>query len=135
MAGAELTAPAHSRDPARGRRLAAARAAVRAVPRPLVALLVAATVLSVAWAVFTAPFDGPDEIGHAAYVQQLAETGDGPQGGATSRGRDLSSEGRALLFWANLDALARNDATRPAWSPAELHQYRRASRGAARDDG
>ena len=108
------------------------------MPRPLVALLLAATVLSVAWAVVTAPLDGPDEIGHAAYVQHLAETGDGPHGGDTgtpSGPRQVSTEARALLFWGNLAALARNDATRPAWSEPEQDAYRRAARDAARDDG
>lgn len=132
LAGA-VTAPARPGDHAKPRPGAAALALVGRIPRPLAALLLAATVLSVAWAVVTAPLDGPDEIGHAAYVQHLAETGDGPHGG--TRDRDVSSEMRALLFWGNLDALARNDDARPAWSAAEQRAYRRATRGAARDDG
>jgi len=138
MAGAELTAPEPARAARVARPLAAVRDAARRFPRPLAALLLAATILSVAWAVVTAPLDGPDEIGHAAYAQHLAETGDGPSGGEegqATRPRDVSSELRALLFWENLDALARNDATRPAWSAAEQDSYRRAARGAARDDG
>jgi hypothetical protein len=135
MSGA-VSAPVRAPDHAVARWAASAIARMRRAPRPLVAQLLAATALSVAWAVVTAPLDGPDEIGHAAYVQHLAETGDGPRGSDPAHpGRGVSSEAEALLFWANLEALARNDETRPAWSAAEQDAYRRAARGAARDDG
>ena len=36
-------------------------------------LLAVSAILGICWATFTAPFQGPDEIAHTAYLQNLAE--------------------------------------------------------------
>jgi 4-amino-4-deoxy-L-arabinose transferase-like glycosyltransferase len=51
---------------------------VRSAPRELVALLAVALIVALGWAIVLPPFQGPDEITHVNYVQQLAETGEGP---------------------------------------------------------
>lgn len=109
-----------------------ARSAV--FPRPLAALLAAATVLSVAWTFFTPPLSGPDESGHAGYVQQLAQTGNGPSVGATT-GTAVPSEMEALIRWRNLDSVVGVPTARPGWSSAEHAAWAKAARHAARDDG
>jgi 4-amino-4-deoxy-L-arabinose transferase-like glycosyltransferase len=103
-------------------------------PRPLAALLGAATVLSIAWALFTPPLSGPDESGHAAYVQQLAQTGHGPDVGITD-GKPVSSEMQALIDWRNLDSVVGVSTARPGWSDAEHAAWERAARDADRGDG
>jgi hypothetical protein len=103
-------------------------------PRPLAALLAAATVLSVAWTLFTPPLSGPDESGHAGYVQQLAQTGNGPSVGATS-GHPVSSELQALITWRNLDSVISVSTARPGWSAAEHAAWEKAARDADRGDG
>ncbi len=129
-ATAGAVAPAAASRP----RAAGVRTRAAAVPRPLVALLAAATVLAVAWAVLTPSLAGPDESAHAAYVQQLAETGHGPHVGRTA-GRPLSSEMQALVDWRNLDAVVAQATARPGWSAAEHAAWERAARDAPRDDG
>jgi hypothetical protein len=110
------------------------RVRVSVFPRPLAALLAAATVLSVAWTFLTPPLTGPDESGHAGYVQQLAQTGNGPDVGATG-GRPVSSEMQALLTWRNLDEVIGVPTGRPGWSAAEHTAWENASRGADRGNG
>lgn len=116
-----------------GRRLRAG-AAVRAIPRPLAALLIAATLLQVAWALFTPALQGPDETGHAAYVQRLAETGDGPDA-ATTQGGLRSAELEAFIRWHNVASVVGMAAGRPGWSEAERAAWERVERDARRDDG
>jgi len=110
------------------------RSASRAIPRPLLALLGAATLLSVAWALFTPAFQGPDETGHAAYVQKLAETGDGPDVGPTPGGTQ-SQEMEALIHWQNLAPLVGIDTARPGWSAAERAAWDAVEGDLRRDDG
>jgi hypothetical protein len=110
------------------------RVRVSVFPRPLAALLAAATVLSLGWTFLTPPLTGPDESGHAAYVQQLAQTGNGPDAGATE-GRSVSSEMQALLTWRNLDEVVGVSTGRPGWSAAEHTAWENASRGADRGNG
>jgi hypothetical protein len=110
------------------------RARLHGFPRPLAALLAAATVLSVAWTFFTPPVTGPDESGHAGYVQQLAQTGDGPDVGLTS-GHTVSSELDALIRWRNLDSVVGVSTARPGWSSAEHAAWEKAARDADRGDG
>lgn len=110
------------------------RARASAFPRPLAALLAAATVLSIGWALFTPPLSGPDESGHAAYVQQLAQTGHGPHAGDTD-GKPVSSEMEALIGWRNLDSVIGVATARPGWSAAERAAWERAVRDADRGDG
>jgi len=109
----------------------------RTFPRPLAALLVAATLLATAWVLFTPALQGPDEAGHAAYVQQLAETGHGPSTGAVDPDdpHSTSSEMDALIRWHNLAAPLGLDTGRQGWSDAEERAYARAADGARRDDG
>ena len=106
------------------------------MPGPLLAILAAAAVQMCAWALTTAPLQGPDEIGHAAYVQQLAETGHGPNTGP--RGGPISSEQFQAQKWANLDPLVGVPDARPGWSAAEQAQFDAVARqlgGGARSDG
>lgn len=72
---------------------------VRARRFPL-AFAALALLIGLAWSVATAPLDGPDEAGHVAYVQLLAETGDGPQrdrGTPTGVGQYSTQIGRLLV--------------------------------------
>jgi hypothetical protein len=100
----------------------------------LLALLGAATLLALGWILFTPALQGPDETGHVAYVQYLAETGHGPTTGATAGGGQ-SQELQALIFWHNLQAVLGVSSGRPGWTPAEQQGWERAQRGARRDDG
>jgi 4-amino-4-deoxy-L-arabinose transferase-like glycosyltransferase len=113
---------------------ASVRDAVRAVPRPLAALLAAATVLSLAWALFTPALQGSDETGHVAYVQHLAETGDGPSVGLTEGGAQ-SQELEELIRWHNLAPLSGVDTARPGWSDVERAAWDRIEGDLRRDDG
>ena len=106
----------------------------RPFPRQLAALLGAATLLALGWILFTPALQGPDETGHVAYVQYLAETGHGPTTGETPGGRQ-SAELEALIFWHNLQAVLGVSTGRPGWTPAEEQGWERAQRGARRDDG
>src|SRR3954463_7903472 len=97
----------------------------RAFPRPLAALLAAATLLSLGWMLFTPALQGPDETGHAAYVQYLAETGHGPTTGGADPAPPLgqSQELEALVHWHNLRSVAGNDRGRPGWTAPEEQRY------------
>lgn len=106
----------------------------RPFPRPLAALLGAATLLTLGWILFTPALVGPDESGHVAYVQYLAETGHGPSTGETA-GAAQSQELQALIHWTNVDAVLGMETARPGWSAAEQARWRAAERNAARDDG
>ncbi|HEX4188704.1 MAG TPA: DUF2142 domain-containing protein [Solirubrobacteraceae bacterium] len=111
--------------PASGRALTGrARLAERArsVPAPLALLLLVAALLSIAWNVSLPAFQGPDEAGHFAYVQRLAETGSIPRtaGGAAPN----STEAQAALTWLNLESLTGDRRAAPAWSSADLHLWR-----------
>lgn len=107
------------------------------MPGPLAVLLVAGAVHALAWTVATAPLQGPDEPGHVAYVQHLAETGHRPSADA-GNGRALSTELGLAMHVAGLDALAQLPQARPAWSALREGQWRDAERRlprAARQDG
>jgi hypothetical protein len=106
----------------------------RPFPRALAALLAAATLLSLGWILFMPALQGPDETGHVAYVQYLAETGHGPTTGDTPGGSQ-SQELEALIRWHNLQSVLGIDTARPGWSPAELQGWERARRDARRGDG
>jgi 4-amino-4-deoxy-L-arabinose transferase-like glycosyltransferase len=51
---------------------------VRSIPVPLALLMVIGLVHALAWAALSPTLNGPDEVAHASYIQQLAETGHGP---------------------------------------------------------
>jgi 4-amino-4-deoxy-L-arabinose transferase-like glycosyltransferase len=65
---------------------------VRRIPVPLALLMVVGLAHALGWAVLTPTLNGPDEIAHAAYIQQLAETGHGPNRdhGAGSQSTQMS---------------------------------------------
>jgi 4-amino-4-deoxy-L-arabinose transferase-like glycosyltransferase len=92
------------------------------VPKPLLGLLVASALLSVAWTVVMAPLQGPDEHNHLGYVQQLAETGSGPEFGETTGG-SWSTEQLQWMYWQNLLSLIGIADARPGWNPAEQQAY------------
>lgn len=110
---------------------------LRAVPRPLAILLLVGALHALAWTVVTAPLQGPDEAGHVAYVQHLAETGHRPSavlGGSHA----LSSEQGLAMHVARLDALAQLPQARPAWSELRRREWdvaRTRIPDAARKDG
>jgi 4-amino-4-deoxy-L-arabinose transferase-like glycosyltransferase len=93
------------------------------VPRPLRGLLLASALLSIAWAVLMAPLQGPDEHNHVGYVQHLAETGAGPEFGATTGG-SWSTEQLQWMYWENLLSLIGIVDARPGWNPAEQQAYK-----------
>ena len=102
------------------------RAAIARVPLVLVLILAAAAVQSIAWDISLPAFQGPDENGHFAYVQHLAETGTLPSryGGTQS----VSSEESEALRVLNLRALIGNPSARPAWTSADLGLWHQAER-------
>ncbi len=98
-------------------------------------LLCAAVAFAVtlAWAFITPPLQVPDEPGHLAYVQQLAETGHPPTRGDRP---PLSSELSAALDASQFSRVIGNPAGRPPWGGADAQRLTEAlSRGLARDDG
>ncbi|MCW3028754.1 MAG: hypothetical protein JWN81_1965, partial [Solirubrobacterales bacterium] len=96
---------------------------VRSVPAPLGLLLVAGTLLSIAWDISLPAFQGPDEAGHFAYVQHLAETGSIPR--TAGGGKPESTEAQAALTWLNLRALTGDLRAAPGWSSADLRLWRK----------
>jgi hypothetical protein len=121
---------ARARRVPRAARAAAAHglARLRAVPRPLAALLAVAAIQVTAWAALTPPFQGPDESGHFAYAQYLAETGKAPEkeGG---NGKINSTEHVQAMEWANLHSLIGILTARPAWSDADEKRWERVEAG------
>jgi 4-amino-4-deoxy-L-arabinose transferase-like glycosyltransferase len=107
---------------------------LRAVPRPLIALLAAVLVTAMTWALFTPPWQSPDETQHFAYAQTLAERFVLP--GDRSR-HPLSSEHEL----ADNASRSGREARIPGveWSAAAFGRWRRAAarlpRGARRDGG
>ena len=96
-------------------------ARLRAVPKPLAVLLGVALLLSVAWATANAPLQGPDEIAHVSYVQNLAENGKKPQYG-TGSGTESTELATADYFFGLHPSVGVIDA-RPMWSQADRRAY------------
>lgn len=113
--------PRESRAPRS--RAAATWARVRHAPRELVLLLGVAAVLATAWAVALVPFQGPDEITHTSYAQQIAETGKGPSGNYT--GFQVSTEMAQALDWMNLRPTIGLVNARPAQTDLEERVWER----------
>src|SRR3954451_6513384 len=90
---------------------------MRAIPKPLMLLLLLATIEVFAWILATPAFQGPDEIAHFAYVQNLAENGKKPQPD-TGSGTESTLAGSAV-YYLDLRALAGNAGARPLWSTAD----------------
>ncbi|HEX7297885.1 MAG TPA: glycosyltransferase family 39 protein [Solirubrobacteraceae bacterium] len=87
---------------------------IRRLPFPLAVLLVLALVQGLAWSVMTVPFNGPDEPGHIAYTQLLAETGHGPN---SSSGRgSVSTEVARAEYELNIAPNVGHYDGRPTWS-------------------
>lgn len=80
---------------------------------PLALLMAVAVIHGLAWSVITAPLNGPDESAHAAYAQQLAETGSAPQ---RNEGSGTNSDGMFILMSSlNLRPILGNGQARPLW--------------------
>lgn len=101
---------------------------------PLVLLCAVALVVGLAWALATGPLNGPDESAHVAYVQHLAETGDGPH---RDRGRrSYSSQLDGLLTEGMFRSMVGHSEGRPAWSAlGTLNERLGALPKSARADG
>ena len=91
---------------------------LRRIPRPLALLLAVGALQALAWDVALPAFQGPDEAGHFAYIQHLAETGHLPS--ATTGGTPNSSEEQSALNTLNLQSLVGDLGGRPAWTAADL---------------
>jgi Predicted membrane protein (DUF2142) len=94
----------------------------RQLPRPLAWLLALAAIQVVAWSVVTAPFQGPDEFGHFAYVQYLAETG--KLQSSTKGYSGVSSELATALVQLNLRSSLGVPSAKPAWTAADQAYWR-----------
>ena len=83
----------------------------------LAILLAVAALHGTAWAVVTAPWNGPDEVAHFAYAEQLAQTGHAPQryGGLGSQ----STAENIALFKLNLFPIRLQPAGKPYYSAFE----------------
>lgn len=103
---------------------------IRRVPRPLALLLVVGALQALAWDVALPAFQGPDEAGHFAYVQHLAETGNLPS--PTTGGTANSNEEQAALNTLNLQSLVGDVSGRPAWTAADLSLWRHVQAGLPR---
>lgn len=99
---------------------------LRAAPAPLALLLIVAAVMSVAWNVSLPAFQGPDEAGHFAYVQHLAETGHLQT--VTTGGSPSSTAEYEALTVLNLQPLTGNLSGRPAWGAADLKLWQQTER-------
>jgi hypothetical protein len=86
----------------------------RLVPRPLLVLLAISLVEGLAWSIVLPPLQGPDEVGHFAYVQKLAETGSLPWRGAAPAkpGSPYSTEVEVAATCSGLAELEQNPAAR-----------------------
>ena len=87
------------------------------VPRALALLLLLAVIEVFAWVMVTPAFQGPDEIAHFAYTQNVAENGKKPQ---YDRGNGTESTlAGSAVYYLDLRALAGNAGARPLWSNAD----------------
>jgi Predicted membrane protein (DUF2142) len=90
---------------------------VQAIPLPLRLLLLVGLIEVLAWTAVTAPFQGPDEAAHYAYVQYFAETGHKPSfdggGGIVSRETD------GVFSGFNLYTLKQQPTARPFSTSSE----------------
>lgn len=91
--------------------------ALRRIPLPLWILLALAAAHATAWSFVTAPLNGPDETAHVAYVQSIAETGDGPQrnSGNGAWSPEVNIIGESLYLFP----IRGHPSGRPAWDRAD----------------
>ena len=106
------------------------RSRLRSLPRGLWILLAVAAVHGTAWSFVTAPLNGPDETSHVAYVQSLAETGDGPR--RNEGDGAWSSEVNVLAERLYLFSVRGQPGARPMWDRADDVERELAAIG---DDG
>lgn len=95
----------------------------RRAPVELRALLAVALIIGVGWAVVLPPFQGPDEITHTNYVQQLAETGEGPAFDTGSG--SVSTEIGVALEAMQLRSIIGIPSARPAQTEVEERHWNR----------
>jgi hypothetical protein len=95
---------------------------VRRIPLPLALLLAVAALLSTAWNLTTAPFQGPDEIDHVAYVEHLAQTGGFPS--ADTGNQPYAADEQGALSGLGYERLLQNRLARPPWSGSEERAFR-----------
>lgn len=89
-------------------------------PAALVALVGAAAIHCLGWIAVSPAFQAPDESGHFAYVQSLAERGEVP----TSAGAPvLSTELNRAASAANSIQTQQVPATKPEWNPSAYEHY------------
>jgi 4-amino-4-deoxy-L-arabinose transferase-like glycosyltransferase len=104
-------------------------------PGTLVALLGATSILCLGWMVVVPAFQAPDENGHFAYVQSLAERGQVPR---STGPPTLSTELTGAAAAGNLLQTQQQPATKPEWSKEAYERYRASAKRegeAARRDG
>lgn len=100
-------------------------------PAPLVSLIAATMILALAWIAAVPPFQAPDENGHFAYVQFLAERGDFPESEGPPA---LSTELNRGVSAANSLQVQQQLGTKPEWSESAHDRYlQRAGSEAASD--
>lgn len=93
---------------------------LRRVPRPLGLLLVCVTLLSVAWAIFTPPWQGPDETMHYGYVESVAQRHQRP---GVERGSLFSTAQELSMRGSNADKLISISDGRPQWSETAANWF------------
>jgi 4-amino-4-deoxy-L-arabinose transferase-like glycosyltransferase len=115
---------------------------VRRIPVPLALLLVVALIEALAWMVAIPALQGPDEVGHVAYVQRIVDAHQIPfrkdRASFPEGATEDSSEVALTGTWAGLGPLRGNPAARPFWTKLDeqLYQRRRAQLPpGARTDG
>ncbi len=101
------------------------RTTLRRVPPPLALLLGAALVLSVAWSLATAPFQGPDEAEHFAYVEHLATTGHIP---SAVGGRGPYALDEIVGLQQGYSRTLFNPLVRPPWSKLQERSWQAAEK-------
>jgi len=89
------------------------RARLRSLPATAWILLAVAAAHGTAWAFVTAPLQGPDETSHVAYVQALAENGDGPK--RSEGDGPWSSEVNVLAERVYLHSIDGHPGGKPMW--------------------
>jgi 4-amino-4-deoxy-L-arabinose transferase-like glycosyltransferase len=90
--------------------------ASRAMERTALIVMAVAVLNAVAWSIITPPFQAPDEGGHVAYVQSIAETGR-PQ--HDPRSTYVSPELMAALAGTRIGTIWARTARAAVWSPAQ----------------
>jgi len=94
---------------------------VRGTPRALKLIVVIACLQTLAWNLALPPLQGPDEAGHVAYVQHLAETGHAPV--VNGAGKPNSTEEDTALVLLGLGPMLGNLSGRAAWPSVDRRAW------------